>query len=308
MTYTDFSMETDGFVGHMVEPESKNTGHVVIVIMGGERSIVSGVKVAERFADFGITGISIPLFGAKGLPKHIDRIPLEMFEPAVKYLKDVKKAKSISVYGFSMGSVYAALVAKYIDGIDNVILCAPSHVPFEGTDASNKCMTGHSIAVYKGMEIPYVSPDFFNSGFMGKYVYDNEAGRKVTNMWIMYRDAFKDKRREEAANFHLETSEARILLIAGAEDEVWPSEYSIKYIKSGLERAGYNHEYKILIYPNASHLIGIMPSKKRNRWLYRAIPIIGLLYRSFAKHREDCMNALEESEREIVHWILGKIN
>lgn len=30
MIYTDFSMEKDGFVGHMVEPESGNTGHIVI--------------------------------------------------------------------------------------------------------------------------------------------------------------------------------------------------------------------------------------------------------------------------------------
>lgn len=132
MIYTDFTVRKDGFVGHMVEPERNNTNHAVIVIMGGEKSIVSGIKVSERFADFGIIGISVSLFGAEGLPKDVDRIPIEMFEPVIKYLKNVKKVKSISVYGLSMGTVYAALVAKYIDGIDNVILCSPSHVPFEG--------------------------------------------------------------------------------------------------------------------------------------------------------------------------------
>ena len=304
MIYTDFSMKKDGFVGHMVEPESGNIGHIVIVIMGGEKSIVSGVKVAEKFADFGITGISISLYGAEGLQKHVDRIPLEMFEPVVKYLKEVKQAKSISVYGFSMGSVYAALVAKYIGGIDNLILCAPSHVPFEGTDAVNNRMTGHSIAMYKGTEIPYVSPDFFNSGFMGRYVYDEEAGRKVTNMWLIYRNAYKDKKLETSADYHLETSGARILIVAGGEDEVWPAEYSAKYIQSGLKEAGYAKEYKILVYPKASHLIGIMPSKERNKWLYRAIPIIGLLYRSLGKHRKECMDALEQSEREIINFIM----
>lgn len=304
MIYTDFSMKKDGFVGHMVEPESGNIGHIVIVIMGGEKSIVSGVKVAERFADFGITGISISLYGAEGLQKHVDRIPLEMFELVVKYLKEVKQAKSISVYGFSMGSVYAALVAKYIDGIDNLILCAPSHVPFEGSDAGNNRMTGHSIAMYKGTEIPYVSPDFFNSGFMGRYVYDEEAGRKVTNMWRIYRNAYKDKKLEANASYHLETSGARILIVAGGEDEVWPAEYSAKYIQSGLEEAGYAKDYKILVYPKASHLIGIMPSKERNKWLYRAISVIGLLYRSLGKHRRECMDALEQSEREIINFIM----
>lgn len=141
-----------------------------------------------------------------------------------------------------MGSVYAALVAKYIDGIDNLILCAPSHIPFEGSDAGNNRMTGHSITMYKGTEIPYVSPDFFNSGFMGRYVYDEEAG--------------------------------------------------------------YAKDYKILVYPKASHLIGIMPSKEWNKWLYRAIPVMGLLYRSLGKHRRECMDALEQSEREIINFIM----
>ena len=279
MIYTDFSMDKDGFVGHMVEPEKNNTNHVVIVIMGGEKSIVSGIKVSERFADFGIIGISISLFGAEGLPKDVDRIPLEMFEPVIKYLKNVKKVKSISVYGLSMGTVYAALVAKYIDGIDNVILCSPSHVP-------------------------YVSPDFFHSGFMAKYIYDEEAGRKVTNMWKIYRNAYKDKKNEEMASFHLETSRARILLIAGTGDEVWPSDYSSKYIKCELDKAKYNRDYKMILYPKASHLIGIMPSKERNKWLYRALPIIGLLYRSVAKHKKECMLALEQSEKEIINWIM----
>lgn len=305
MIYTDFSIKKDGFVGHMVEPESNPTNHIVIVIMGGEKSIVSGVKVAERFADFGITGISVPLYGAEGLKKHVDRIPLELFEPVVKYLKEVKHAKSISVYGFSMGSVYAALVAKYINGIDNLILCAPSHVPFEGTNAGNKQMTGHSIAVYKGKEIPYVSLDFFNSGFMGKYVYDEEAGRKVTNMWLIYRKAYRNRKLEENADYHLETSGARILIIAGGEDEVWPAEYSAQYIRSGLEKVGYANDYRVLVYPKAGHLIGIMPGKERNKWLYRAIPIIGLLYRSLGKHRKECMDALRQSESEIINFIRG---
>lgn len=304
MIYRDFSMKQDGFAGYMVEPDGKNTSHTVIVIMGGERSIVSGVKVAEWFAHFGIVGISVSLYGAEGLPNHVDRIPLEMFEPVVQYLKDVKKAKSISVYGFSMGTIYAALAAKYISGIDNVILCAPAHVPFEGSDVRNKRMTGHSIAMYRGMEIPYVSADFFNSGFLAKYVYQDDTKRKVTNMWLIYNNAYKNRQREGEAEYHLETSGARILLIAGTKDEVWPSEYSIKYIKNRLDQAGYLRDYKICLYPNASHLIGIIPDRKKI-WFRCMLPVIGLVYKSFAKHRTESMDALKQSEKEIITWILG---
>lgn len=60
----------------MAETERK-TEQAVIVVMGGEKSILPGIKIAERFAEFGICGLAISLFGADGLLKGSDRIPLE---------------------------------------------------------------------------------------------------------------------------------------------------------------------------------------------------------------------------------------
>lgn len=299
----DFTMEKNGFVGHMAEPWKNKKDNAVIVIMGGEKSIIPGIKIAERFADFGITGLAVSLFGAEGLTENVDRIPIEMFEKAVSFLREEMKIKNISVYGMSMGSIFAALTAEYVGGIDNVILCSPSHVPFEGTLKDKKTMTGHSVAVWRGREVPFLRVDF-SSGSMGKYVYDEGAERKVTKMWIAYRDGYLDKEKEMKAAFHLENTGARILIVAGTGDEAWPSDYSARYIKRNLDNAGYENDYKVLLYPNASHLIGMMPNKERNKWLYRMIPIIGLMYKSFASHKSECMNALEQSEKEIINWIL----
>ena len=110
MIYTDFTINEHGFTGHMADPERK-TDQAVIVIMGGEKSILPGIKIAERFADFGICGLAVSLFGAEGLPKGPDRIPLDMFENAVRYLTEEKKMKSVSTYGVSMGSLFAAFGA-----------------------------------------------------------------------------------------------------------------------------------------------------------------------------------------------------
>ena len=64
MIYTDFTINEHGFTGHMAEPERK-TDQAVIVIMGGEKSILPGIKIVERFADFGICGLAVSLFGAE---------------------------------------------------------------------------------------------------------------------------------------------------------------------------------------------------------------------------------------------------
>lgn len=301
MKYIHFTKKEDGFAGHMVVPE-KGKDKAVVVLSGGEKSLLPGIKIAERFADFGMAGLAVSLFGAQGLPEGPDRIPVEMILSAVNYLKEKKGITDISLYGISMGTIFAALAAKYVK-VTNLILCSPTHVPFEGA-TDKKHMTGHSVAVYGGKELPFVRPDLSRGG-MNRYRYSGEAGKKVTGMWAAYNEAYHDKVLEEKAALHLRETEARILLVAGTGDEMWNSAYSVKYMYSELEKADYVYDHKMLLYPEASHLIGVMPNRKRNRMLYGMIPLIGIFYRRFAENRQLCMEALERSEKEIMDWILN---
>ncbi|MCM1525579.1 MAG: hypothetical protein NC120_14125 [Ruminococcus sp.] len=301
MKYTNFNYRDHGFVGHLAEPDIA-ADNAVIVIMGGEKSIFPGIKIAERFADFGYMGLAVSLFGADGLPVGVSGIPLEMFIPAVKYLRERRGAKKLSIYGMSMGSIFAVLTAQYIGGVDNLILASPSHVPFEGTLADKKTMTGRSAVAWHGKDIPYVKQDF-SSGGMSRYIYSNDAGRKVTKMWQAYYDAYQNKALEENAALQIEKTGARILMIAGTADEMWSSDYSVKYLLQRLDDADYQKEYKGIVYPNASHLIGMMPSKKRSRMLYIMLPVIGIFYRSIGKHKAECLAAFESSEKEIIKFI-----
>jgi hypothetical protein len=137
-----------------------------------------------------------------------------------------------------------------------------------------------------------------------KYMYDDRAKRKVLGMWSDFMDAYEDHEKEKQAEIPLEKTNARILMIAGSGDEAWPSEYSVRHMKDYLDHAGYTKEYKAVFYANASHLLGVHPNKEREKWLYRLIPLIGLVYRQFKTHKEECMQALELSEQEVIRWIL----
>ncbi|MCM1054014.1 MAG: hypothetical protein NC394_00705 [Bacteroides sp.] len=285
----------------MAEPDNE-ADKAVVVIMGGEKGILPGIKIAERFADYGLIGLSVSLFASEGLPNSPDRCPIEMFENAVNYLRETKKITHISTYGMSMGSIFAALTAVYAGGIENVILVSPTHVPFEGTTADKKHMTGHSVATWRGEEIPFVSADFSKVKAM-KYQKHPAAFHKVTGMWTAYHNAYQDKSRECASFIPYEKTNARILLIAGGADEMWDSEYSVNAIKKYLENKNYSCDFKAVIFPNVSHLTGMMPNRERERKLFRMIPLIGLVYKSFGKHRAECMAALVKSEAEIVGWL-----
>ena len=158
MKHEDFYFAQHGFAGHLAEPD-EGSDKAVIVIMGGEQSLLPGIKFAERFADYGITGLAVSLLGAEGLPDSPNQIPLDMFLPAVNYLREKKHITHISVYGQSMGSIFAVLAAQYIGGMDNLIMVSPTHVPFEGTKKDKKTMTGHSVATWHGEDIPFVKAD-----------------------------------------------------------------------------------------------------------------------------------------------------
>ena len=301
MKYMDFTMKKDGFVGHMAEPDG-GSDRAVIIIMGGEQSLLPGIKFAERFADYGITGLAVSLFGAEGLPDSPSAIPIDMFLPAAEYLREQKQICHVSVYGQSMGSIFAVMVAQYIGGFENLIMVSPTHVPFEGTGKDKKTMSGRSVATWKGEDIPFVKADF-SSVKAGKYYRLPEIPYQVTGMWVAYDKAYKDEERAEKAMLHPEKSGARILLIAGDEDECWPAEKSVRLLQKNLENVGYEKDVKAVIYPHGSHLNGLMPNRKREKKLYRMIPLIGIMYKTFGKYRRENLSYFEKSEKEIIDWI-----
>ena len=65
LKHINFNMKEHGLVGHLAEPEQTN-GKAVIVIMGGEQSFLPGIKIAERFADYGFSRIIVWRRGASG--------------------------------------------------------------------------------------------------------------------------------------------------------------------------------------------------------------------------------------------------
>jgi hypothetical protein len=201
-----------------------------------------------------------------------------------------------------MGSIFAVLAAQYVGGFENLIMVSPTHAPFEGTLKDKKTMTGHSVATWKGEDIPFVTADF-SKVKAGKYQRHPDAKCKVTGMWVAYHDAYSDMIKVNAARLTPHKSGAKILLIAGDEDEAWPAEYSVREIEKQLKTGGYGKDVKVIVYPHGSHLNGLMPNRDREKKLYRMIPLIGLMYKTFGKYRKENLSYFEQSEKEIIDWI-----
>ena len=143
----------------------------------------------------------------------------------------------------------------------------------------------------------------FTKWMAGKYQNHPGAGYPVTGMWCAYYEAYQDKKRVSQAMLHPEKSGARILMIAGAMDEAWPSADSVRLLKTALQEADYAREVKTIVFPHGSHLTGLMPNREREKRLYRMIPLVGLMYRTFGKYRKDNMDYFEQAERAIIEWV-----
>ncbi len=48
MIHENFNFKEHGFAGHLAEPDG-GSDRAVIVVMGGEQSLLPGIKFAERF-------------------------------------------------------------------------------------------------------------------------------------------------------------------------------------------------------------------------------------------------------------------
>lgn len=165
-----------------------------------------------------------------------------------------------------------------------------------------KTMTGRSIATFGGQDIPFAPTDFTRIK-VSKYYNHPSARHRVTGMWVAYYNAYQNKVAEQAAWLHLEKTNARILLIAGEEDEAWPAEYSVRALEKYLKDLSYEKEVKVIVYPRGSHLNGLLPNKQREKKLYRMLPLIGLMYKTFGKYRKENMEYFEQTEREVIDWI-----
>ena len=102
---------------------------------------------------------------------------------------------------------------------------------------------------------------------------------------------------------HPEKSDARILMIAGAEDEDWDSAYSVRKIEEQLKKVRYGHDVKLIIFPHGSHLCGLLPNPEREKRLYRMMPFIGIMYKTFGKYRKENLEYFARAEKEIIEWV-----
>jgi pimeloyl-ACP methyl ester carboxylesterase len=112
---TLLSVRDAGFLGRYYRPAPGTAKRVPVLLIGGSEGGLSLTGEAALLASHGYPALDVAYFGAYGLPRNLQRIRLEYFVRAARWLGGQAgvDARRLVVYGVSRGTEAAMLLAAH---------------------------------------------------------------------------------------------------------------------------------------------------------------------------------------------------
>jgi uncharacterized protein len=234
-----------GLQGTLLTPE-RTTG-LGVVVLGGSSGRVD-VARARLFAVKGAIALALRWFGGDGQPPAIYEVPLEAFRGATDSLLEAG-CQTIAYVGTSRGAEAALLVAIDDPRIDAVVAISPSSVVWAGDTWPPR-----SSWTRNGTPLPFVHYDV-------EHMPVCEAGPVSYRRYFELSLArFSDE--IPAASIPIEKARATVVLVAGGDDALWPSEVFAQSLADRLKATG---KHPLLItHPEAGHRV-LLPGETTPR-------------------------------------------
>lgn len=233
--------------GLLVTPAAGGTGTGVLVLSGSSGRIERDrARVVGRA---GATALTYRWFGDDSQPAAIHQLPLESFGWAVETLAG--QCDRVVLMGVSKSAEAFLAYAADDPHVDAVVALAPSHVVWAnvGPGPDGRLRPQASSWSRRGQPLPFVP-------------YDDEA--EVSGdppvFAPMYRQSLRTfADRVGAATIPVERFFGDVLLVAGGDDQVWPSLHAARAIEA--RRSAQGLPTTVVTHPDAGHRI-ILPGEE----------------------------------------------
>lgn len=212
-----------------------------VLVLGGSSGVVEHQR-ARLLAGHGATTMSIRWFGGPGQQPGPWEVPLETFTDALDRLAGM--CDRLAVLGTSFGAEAALLVAAHDPRVEAVVAIAPTPVVWAGVDGERQ--TSHWTRA--GVPIPFVpldetwEPDADPPAFRGLYETSLRA----------------DPSAADRAAIPVERIRGAVVLVAGGDDLVWPSDDFARRIAG--RRAAHGLDTTVVTLPAAGHRV-VLPGE-----------------------------------------------
>jgi dienelactone hydrolase len=264
-----------GFPGAVFATQGGTQKRPALIILGGSEGGAAITNGAAPLASHGFAVLALPYYSPKddkgqqevpGLPATFDRIPVERLNQARAWLQkrpDVDGSR-IGVMGTSKGAELALLAGVYLGWPSVVAAMVPTDVVWEGWGEGVEEGKNPSFSLL-GKPLPFVpyrgvveELKGFQTGDPVRFRRPSEQGRT------------KHAAAAVKARIPVERIKAPLLMVAGHDDQVWPSGAMAQNIAE--RRVGVKHETLALIYSGAGHALGgtgYGPTTQHNTELFK---------------------------------------
>lgn len=230
----------------------------VLVLSGSSGQVA--VDRARLLAAHGAAALSIRWFGGRHQPRGICEVPLETFAPALDRLAQLHD--HLAIVGVSKGAEAALLLATRDPRIRAVCALAPTSVVWSniGTGLDRHTEAVRSSWTLDGTPLPFVPYE--------EPVPLVADGPPAYRCWYEHSLLSNTARAVDAA-IPVERITGRVVLVAGGDDQVWPSDLFAEQIRA--RRAAHGLPTEVITSADAGHRVSLPgePVPRGGFWMDR---------------------------------------
>jgi len=239
-----------GVFANYFPARGKRSGPGLLLLGGSEGGLSEAMRQpALELQTAGFSVLTPSYFGAPDEPKRLERVPLETFDRALRWLRarsEVDPAR-VGIGGISKGAEAALVVATRHPEIRAVVVGAPSSVIWPGIRWGK--LKADSSWTLAGRPLPFLPYGPFKLRVL------------FGDIGALYREGVERLGQHQDAVIPVEKITAPILVVCGEQDTLWPSCPMARQIK---ERGG--PRVRILAYDNAGHHCIGPPLQKNSKF------------------------------------------
>lgn len=238
--------------GSLLTPD--RGGDLGVIVAAGSSGRVD-VARAGLFASRGAVTLALRWFGGEGQTPGICEVPLETFSEAIDWLAR-EGCRRFAFVGTSKGAEASMLTAVHDPRLGAVVAISPTSVVWgnSGLGRDGEAWPQRSSWTHRGVPVPFIASDPYWK-------------REYRDGLIAYRSLHEQSLRRfesevAAATIPVETARAEMILVAGGDDELWPSDVFAKSVMARL--AAHGKQARLVSDPDAGHRV-LLPEERTPR-------------------------------------------
>lgn len=238
-------IDEGGLFGNFFPPLATAGGNPAVLLLGGSEGGLGGGThhMALALQKEGFAVLHLAYFGAPGQTDTLERIPLELFDRGLDWLKAQPGVdpERIAVMGASKGAEAALLVASRRPDLKAVVAGMPTSVSWNGVNWASGGQSEHASWTADGRELATMPFGDWNQA----------AG--IISVYRTVEDPAQQAAAARAA-IPIERARARLLLVCGEAETMWPAcPMSRQVAARAAARSG--PPVTILAYRDAGHFV-----------------------------------------------------